>query len=141
MGVIKINTLFFNNSYYAEGYADGYAKVETGTISYVYHEHSGNSSAVGGCYNYIASRCTGTAYEQSHYDEACNNVAHGAGHTHRISTMKCNKCGFTFTTELTDAEKGNGYSRACSNTVYNQKIGLACGKSTSTIESAVITFD
>lgn len=129
------------NSYYATGYADGYAKIETGTISYVYHKHTGNTSAVGGCYNYVASKCTGTSYEQSHYDEACGNPAHGAGHTHRISTMKCNKCGFTYKTELTNAEQSNGYSRACSNTVYNQKIGLACGKSTSTIESAVITFD
>ena len=113
----------------------------TGTISYIYHEHSGSSSAVGGCYNYVASDCTGTAYEQSHYDEECGNEAHGEGHTHRISTMKCSTCGYTYKTELTNSEKGNGYSRACSNTVYNQKIGLTCGKTTNTIESAVITIE
>lgn len=39
IGVIRINTSFYNNSYYTKGFSDGYAKSESATVEYIYHTH------------------------------------------------------------------------------------------------------
>ena len=50
-GELIVGTGADNNSYYNRGYADGYANsLDSVTISYTYHEHTGSSAEGTGCY-------------------------------------------------------------------------------------------
>lgn len=103
------------NEGYTQGIADGLSKVN---IQYTYHVHEGNSSAVGGCYG----NCTGYSPV---YCECWGWVGGSYG---------CDNCHHAL------GMHGSGY---CTGIVSNNPytyIGLVCGKTTDTIESATIIY-
>lgn len=131
-----------NKSYYAKGYVEGKAESLGGTnISYVYHKHIGSPSQEGGCY-------TKAVYKNK--NETVTEVC--PGYYHYIATevngaliFACDKCGRD---QALSAEYGTDYTAKCPNTSWTHTKTVkvldhydpGCGKTTSTIESATITF-
>ena len=114
------NRISYNNGYnegYTQGVADSLGKAQ---IVYTYHQHVGNSSKVGGCYGKRkGSRvercgCDSYAYEEDEH-----------GHT------RCGNCGHNHGSDECDAVVGSE--------TY-EYIGLVCGKTDKTIESATIIY-
>lgn len=114
------NRISWNNGYnagYSKGAADALGKVN---IVYTYHSHSGSSSQVGGCYGYkTGTRPVICGCEHYAYDKDEN------GHT------RCANCYHNHGGDRCDAVRG--YEP------YNY-IGLVCGKTEQTIESATIVY-
>lgn len=103
------------NEGYTQGIADGLSKAN---IQYTYHVHEGDSSAVGGCYG----NCTGY---QPVYCSCWGWVGGSYG---------CDNCHHAY------GMHGSGYCTGIvSNNAYTY-IGLVCGKTTDTIESATIIY-
>ena len=104
------------NEGYAQGIADSLDKVE---VVYTYHEHTGDESQVGGCYGTLTGTkpvlcgCIQYVHTDSLGHSTCANCWHNHG---------ANKCGGIVS--------------------YKQYeyIGLACGKTEETIESATIVY-
>ena len=110
---------------YTQGVADGLSKVN---VQYTYHVHEGDSSAVGGCYgnkseiryNYTYCNCTEVpdVYWPSWSD---NPLCSECDHPQHKDGVKC--------------------GRQTSKTPYTYNyIGLTCGKTEDTIESATIIY-
>lgn len=100
---------------YTQGIADGLSKVN---VQYTYHTHAGNASVVGGCYGY----CTG------YTPVYCNCWGWVGG------SYGCDNCHHAV------GMHGDGF---CTGIVSNEAytyIGLVCGKTTDTIESATIVY-
>lgn len=135
-----------NSDGYRRGYADGKSDATEGAeIEYIYHEHTGDSADGGGCYTEpIYHRHTGSAVSGG----GCytQRVPNGAGckngyHTIKLSIgfWQCNNCG------CLDSE-----GQFCRHDIYALACGLdggvvgwdiGCGKTTSTIEKAVIVYN
>ena len=100
---------------YTQGITDGLSKVN---VQYIYHTHTGNDSVIGGCYG----NCTGYKPIQ------CNCWGWVAG------SYGCDNCHHAY------GMHGSGY---CTGIVDHEPytyIGLVCGKTTDTIESATIIY-
>ena len=114
------NRISYDNGYkegYTKGVADSLGKAH---IVYSYHQHVGNSGQAGGCYGNL----TGTSVIQC----GCNSYAYDKdenGHT------RCGNCGHN-----------HGGSRCSYPKGYESYtyIGLVCGKTEATIESATIVY-
>jgi len=116
------NDIYVEQGYregYTQGIADGLSKAN---IQYTYHEHTGNSSEVGGCYGnctgYEVVTCTCKSYAYSDY--GCAYCNHAVG-MHSINTY-------------------GTWCTAIVNRIPYTYIGLVCGKTTETIESATIIY-
>ena len=119
-GTGEDNHVSWNNGYnegYTKGAADALGKVN---IQYSYHSHAGNGSQAGGCFGYkkgnrpVYCGCDSYAYDK---DEN--------GHT------RCANCHHNHGGEECDAVKSyESYTY----------IGLVCGKTEQTIESATIVY-
>ena len=114
------NRISWNNGYnagYSKGAADALGKVN---IVYTYHAHSGNQSQIGGCYgNKTGTRPIICGCEHYAYDKDEN------GHT------RCANCYHNHGGDTCDAVRGyQPYTY----------IGLVCGKTEATIESATIVY-
>lgn len=114
------NKVSWQNGYnegYAKGMADSLDKAE---VIYSYHQHTGDDSQIGGCYGTLTGTkpvlcgCTQYAHTDSLGHSTCANCWHNHG---------VNKCGAT-----------------TSYTTY-EYIGLTCGKTEQTIESATIVYE
>ncbi len=110
-------------AYYNLGYIEGVANIiDNATIDYTYHTHS--SSCYRGCtYEWT---CT---YDVQGYD--ATGEAHGYWHKTEYHT-----CGLG--TLRTSGGGGLGNMRTGGTSTHKDVI---CGKTESTIESAIITFD
>lgn len=119
-GTGEDNRTSWNNGYnegYTQGAADALGKVN---IQYSYHSHVGNSSSVGGCYgNLTGTRPVYCGCDSYIYDKDEN------GHT------RCANCYHN--------HGGNTCNAVRSYTTYTY-IGLICGKTEQTIESATIIY-
>lgn len=121
-GTGEDNKISWQNGYnegYSQGVADSLGKAH---IEYTYHKHSGNSSQVGGCYKKLTGNkpvycgCSAYAYvELPGYEGTgtCANCYHNHG------SSKCN---------------------AVKSYTQYEYIGLKCGKTEQTIESATIIY-
>lgn len=125
------------NSYYAEGYSKGAADALNKTnIQYTYHTHEDS------CYKTcVVSSSTSTGKGNLGKCPRCGGGGNGelfdmettyyrhsiCGKTLSVSKCYCGGCGIWF-----------GQS-ASTNDISNHKV-IGCGKTTSTIESATITF-
>ena len=143
-----------NNSYYARGYAEGAADtLNAVNIQYSYHVHldsSGNeqnadyqASTSGGCFtkeNIVYTTTTGI----------CGNNLYNAGSTtlyddvkHEYVTAYNYNCPIHGTREV----QGDNYSGICNFVVTKQVdtgeryYTVNCGKTTDSIETAIIVFD
>lgn len=131
-----------NKAYYDKGYTDGFNKVMDGAhISYVYHEHIGDADSGGGCYTKaVYSNGVGRFgwYISSYQSDGHPNVS-------------CNSCRIIVTNfRYEQIPSGmsvqqfldQGYHVGCPNAPKGIiRYDLNCGKTTSTIESATITFN
>mgnify|MGYP004472116603 CR=1 FL=1 len=120
-----------NDTYFDLGYAAGYAKAGNASLTYVYHSHTdseGNMQAV----NYRAGKAGGCFTRG-----ICGGVYVNDGHDQYYNWIKCTRCGFR---KSTDHGSGGDtcYREVSSNAGYYI---INCGKTESTIESAVITFE
>lgn len=101
---------------YSQGIADSLGKME---VRYTYHRHIGDSTQVEGCYGILTGikpvLCGCTQY--AHTDILGHSTCANCWHNHGV-----NKCGATI-----------------SNQTY-EYIGLVCGKTEETIESATIIY-
>ena len=145
MGVIKINTLFFNNSYYALGYTDGYADLQQNvSIQYIKHVHvdkDGNQYSdgktltqlnnPGGCFKGNGHNHNGQCGTTT-TSSPCNNTGQYWDGT------RCRICG----------RIGSG-SGSCGGTKYQTSYTcgsptntwiLGCNKTSNSIEKAELTF-
>ena len=115
--------------------------MENVKIQYEYHTHTGSPSQEGGCY-------TKAVYKNK--NETVTEVC--PGYYHYIATevngaliFACDKCGRD---QALSAEYGTDYTAKCPNTSWTHTETVkvldhydpGCGKTTSTIESAIITF-
>ena len=119
-----------NDTYFDLGYAAGYAKTENASLTYLYHFHvdaEGNVQSA----NYKASK-SGGCFSKG----ICGGKYLNDGHDQYYHWIKCNRCGYRKSTDHGSA--GDGCSREVSNAGYYL---INCGKTESTIESAVITFN
>lgn len=112
-----------NATYQEQGYREGYTQgiadgLSKANVQYTYHTHEGNSSAVGGCYG----NCTGYSPE---YCSCWGWVGGSYG---------CDNCHHAF------GMHGSGYCTGIVNNKPYTYIGLVCGKTTDTIESATIVY-
>lgn len=114
------NRISWNNGYnegYSKGVADALGKVN---IVYSYHSHTGNSSQVGACYgNLTGTRPVYCGCEHYVYDKDENGHTRCANCYHNHGGDKCNAV------------------RSYTSYTY---IGLVCGKTEQTIESATIIY-
>lgn len=111
-------------------------------ISYTYHKHTGSSSSGGGCY-------TKSVYKNVNktVTEACPGYFLYIG-TEENGTLifACDTC---HGDRALPAEYGEGYRGKCPNSSWTHTKTVqvfdhydpGCGKTTSTIESATITFN
>lgn len=142
--VIRINTSFYNNSYYSLGFVDGLADIRDNLdISYTYHEHRdslGNiqsadyqSDTEGGCFT-KKNEITET------YTFVCNGIYNilrtsDGGHPGSAGKYDCsNHCG-NYGNKNTVCKAVRTGTRVVQ-TYYT----LDCGKTNDTIESAIIQF-
>ena len=147
-GVIRINTLFRNNSYYTLGYSEGVAEALNSTyIQYTYHTHSGSTSSRGGCYT--------TPVYHSHsyscyYEATKGEKVYDGDKVFRRYT--CSNCGTSSIqgdgvndngspTIICSYCQNKGYYKCGKSTSSIESYKLSCGKSTKTIETAVLTFN
>ena len=118
-GTGEDNRTSWNNGYnegYTKGVADALGKVN---IVYSYHSHTGNSSQVGGCYgNLTGTRPVYCGCSHYIYDKDEN------GHS------RCANC----------YHNHSGTCNAVKSYTSYTYIGLVCGKTEQTIESATIRY-
>ena len=128
---------------YQRGYADGRASVANGEISYTYHVHTGSSSTGGGCYSNTptyhrhTNSCYGPSCGEHMLDAGYTNASWGCGagvhlgecpvHGVFENRVTGEVCGYRELTCTIPEGTFEGYKQTC-------------GKTTSTIESATITF-
>ena len=129
-GQLILGTGADNDTYFDLGYAAGYAKAGNASLTYVYHSHTdseGNMQAA----NYRASK-VGGCFTRG----ICGGVYLNDGHDQYYNWIKCTRCGLR---KSTDHGSGGDscYREVSSNAGYYI---INCGKTESTIESAVITF-
>ena len=141
-GQLVVGTGTDNNNYYnkayTQGIADGLSKVN---VNYVYHQHvDGNGSVItsstistkGGCFT------TSTPIQET-IQVSRSKVAYDPGCNQDNSWGYCSRCG-----EIYTGWKRPGESWSSSTVSHTHTIGYAyapgCGKTTSTIESAVISY-
>lgn len=115
---------------YSQGYIDGQNNVTANlNISYKYHEHSGNSSVVGGCYGNVSGTrtCGGRYYV---YMNASGWIA------------SCYSCGTNGVVGQSSQYAAEAWAsgKSCGAKVPYTSIGVVCGKTTDTIESATIIY-
>lgn len=129
-----------NKAYYDMGYKDGFNKVMNGAhISYVYHKHQGNPNAVGGCYANVNERCnTPLTIGSHHHTEKVWNQENEKYFIFEFYNLKCPVCGYTTIDWIGGPELSAGSAYRAHNVTH---IKAVCGKTTSTIESATITFN
>lgn len=134
-----------NIAFYNQGYVDGFNKaVDAASISYVYHQHAGTAYVNGGCVyawhehtgdcpNHGGARCTGSVQCTSH---GLYTNEHGQA----MCRITCSN-GHAFVAEhVTDHCVSQETIYDCGNNPLNQW-RYNCGKTTSTIESATLTFN
>ena len=161
-GILIIGNGTDNNNFYDKGYSDGYGQgdsdgyrrgytdgktdaAEGAEIEYIYHEHTGDSASGGGCYTepiyhqHIGSASAyGGCYTISVPDAAgCKQGYHTVKLPNGL--WQCTNC---------DCRDGEGYF--CSHEIYAPSCGLdesvigwdlGCGKTTSTIDKAIIVYN
>lgn len=114
-----------NRKSWQNGYNEGYSKgmadsLDNANVVYTYHEHSGDSSQIGGCYGMLTGTkevlcgCNAYVYTDIFGVSTCANCWHNHG---------ASKCA------------------AVSSYKPYEYIGLACGKTEQTIESATIVYE
>lgn len=113
MVVIRINTAFYNNSYYNQGYSDGYAKENNGVVEYLYHNHTSDCSY----------KCTVTQ-TISYYEEG-----------YVLRKQNHSSCGIGTSTAVLANGADGAYNSSWTHSVYT------CGKTTSSIEGVKITYN
>lgn len=125
------NAAYMENGYrqgYTEGVADGLSKVN---VVYTYHAHEGNSSAVGGCY--------GNKSEIRYNYTYCS--CPDADDLYWPSWAGRPICGLCDHPSDTHSGTGSKCGAVTSQTPYTYNyIGLTCGKTEETIESATIIY-
>lgn len=162
--VIRIIVEKQNNSYYTSGYADGYANnLENVSIEYTYHKHvdcNGNASSAtiysttnpGGCY--VSSGHTHNATGTCPTHTTTTSTYCGSWKLVEITEegwhmYQCTGCNSKRLQTTANSDGGWGYGTHyvdTSNTVYdcgspvNTWI-IGCGKSETSIESAIIKFN
>lgn len=134
-----------NQAFYNKGYTDGFAeKLDGLSIEYIYHEHVGDSSVQGGCYT----------VEQKHYGVSYNTYFDNAretkiinGQVYTFLGVGCRDCGKDYVTNWCEETQPEYSVRGpypahvnCPGVLLPSTWDLGCGKSTWTIESAVIVF-
>ncbi|MCH5263206.1 MAG: hypothetical protein J1F42_09860 [Lachnospiraceae bacterium] len=134
-----------NKNFYDQGYADGKADAEeSAEIEYIYHEHAGDSAEGGGCY-------TEPAYHQ-HIGNAGTyggcytiSVPDALGckkgyHTVKLQNgfWQCTDCGCRDSEGVFCSHSGFATSCGLDGVVVGWDLG--CGKTTSTIEKAIIVY-
>lgn len=100
-------------------------------VEYTYHQHTGDPSVIGGCYGNVSVPCKGSVYA----------ISDGVYYTSDKSwhqQVRCNGCGHTYDHLTGSPLSKNQYVKACNRTTTG--IGIACGKTTETIESATIIY-
>lgn len=134
--VIRIILEFCNNSYYAKGYTDGYQKSQDSvSVTYQYHQHTGDSTSGTGCYTKAITKTVQTGTENYSYHPTVSDDD-GNG------TENCGNCG----TKIYTGPYGStecGCLCTGSRPVYGTVVDhyeINCGKTTSTIERAIIIF-
>lgn len=135
-----------NQAFYNQGYSDGLNKALNGArISYVYHQHTGNSTSGGGCYT-VYRTSPGVSYN-------CGRVVGYSGEVPNLNwSIVCSYCSGAIT-NVWDAhlnELGMNVDQYAATlnhvgcpyaTNGSSWYETGCGKTTSTIESATITFN
>ncbi len=105
---------------YNQGFVDGMAStLNKINISYTYHNHVGSASAVGGCYGNLTG-VTPVKCSCKHYIYSVDEYG----------STRCANCYHNHSGECNAVESYNQYTY----------IGLICGKTTDTIESATIVY-
>lgn len=141
-GELIIGTGADNNSYYKQGYIDGFNKELDGiSINYIYHSHSGNSNTKGGCYTKAIHNHT----ESCSKEYGTHHVVFTEHYDGARVYMKCTYCGlggyYSDGWDIGDwgtCEK-NIKRYTCGSPA--QSYGLGCGKTENSIESATIVFE
>lgn len=158
------------NAAYAQGYKDGVDKtVENAKISYIYHKHvrgDGTESeaviygadAPGGCYvgaghtHNATGGCPVSDYPTTTISVPCGSFHYGGEDENGNAYYVCDACGTTANKNGANDGENNGgeHYRGVEVTDYDHPIYgcgspvntwvLGCNKTTSTIESATITF-
>lgn len=139
-GELILGTGADNKAFYDQGYINGFNEAMAGVnISYVYHEHQGNPSAVGGCYANVSKTCTTamTVLSYDHTDKVWNEGA-GKYFIFDFYKLRCPTCGYACIDWIGGAEKSAGYAIRPHQVTGIQAV---CGKTESIIESATIQFD
>lgn len=122
-----------NTAFYNQGYVDGFNEImDSVGISYVYHEHTGSADAGDGCY-------TSPVYH-SHSSSCYTSVP--------VTPAHKSTCAWHHETDawgnlITMWDCDCSYSKQVLNCSRGSEIvgwNLGCGKTTSTIESATLTF-
>lgn len=143
-GCLILGTGANNKAYYEMGYTDGFHKVMDGVnISYVYHEHTGDADSGGGCYTKaVYSDGIGRfgwflmsedPDDPDHLNVACNSCRQYVSNFYASNMPP----GMDMATYLSLGEHPG-----CPNAPKTLlRYDLNCGKTTSSIESAAITFN
>lgn len=135
--VMHDNILTLATQQYNTGYADGLAAIDNASVTYVRHNHTGNSSVLGGCYTvpnyhrhvegvcyYRCSNHTGDMlvwlYQVHHKGEG------------DLSTYRCKYCGLEMNDYSDPGSAAANMNRGLGD--FSNPI-MRCGKDTSTIDS------
>lgn len=136
-----------NNKYYNQGYMDGYQEVMDGIdIEYQYHEHTGNESECGGCYQegyHVHSGCPSHEEGTGQYIQCGFNNGDNDG-----GEPECPMHGTEYLYGVTSGDTEYtccGYRQEITQTVYDCGFydncwRKNCGMTEDTIISAVICF-
>lgn len=130
-----------NKAYYNLGYTDGISKINNSSIKYIYHQHKdkdGNvvtastMSSYGGCYTnrQPVNETIQVRRSRVAYDPGCNQDN---------SWGNCPRCGEIYTGWKRPGNSWDSDYVSHTHTI-GYAYGIGCGKSTSTIESAVINM-
>ena len=156
-GKLILGTGADNRAYYNLGYAKGLKEsIDGAYISYTYHKHvNGNNEIVdkntiysgsnpGGCYISAGHTHNKTGTCPSKNEKTDNNHEHSVSGQHG-DNIWCPHCGYCTTFDLGETSKshhcewhGDKIVYLCNSPTNTWKIG--CGKTTNSIDSAVIIF-
>ncbi len=128
------------NNAYLKGIADGFNNaMDNCSVSYVYHEHQGDPNAVGGCYAQVNRSCTTYMTVLNFlYTETVWREDLGKNVFFDYYNLRCPTCGYTKVDWIGGGELAAGQAYRPHSVTSIQPV---CGKTTSTIESATITFN
>lgn len=131
------------DSRYREGYADGVAQLQNNAkITYTYHQHSGDSTSGGGCYNVsnrvtVYVRCDGQKKAGDPYFNRTVLISSLVDGRSEGTCTVCGRSGGTYGGASVGSSIRCDYAGEEYSTIYS----IGCGMSTNTITGVVISFD